>query len=188
VTDRRTIGRNARIAMAIGLATVLCVGLWGVGLVKVPDKRQQVPELVFEKENGQTLRLSDLRGRTILLNLWATWCVSCRTEMPTLARLNRRLGSSQFEVVALSVDRDGLEVVKPFFAEVGITDLTIYLNPTGDSIRLFKVTGLPTTVLIGRDGTELRRWIGPKDWDSPEVVAEISQLAALPAGAGNNAP
>lgn len=164
-------------AVQVGLlaAVAIAAAIWGVGtfLERKPESGP-VPNLSFKRNDGQELTLADLRGKAVLLNIWATWCVSCRTEMPALDRLQAKLGSEKFEVVALSVDRDGEEVVTPFFSATGIKNLAMYLNPEGDAVRAFKVTGLPTTVLIGPDGTERRRWVGPKEWDTPDVVAEIS--------------
>lgn len=140
-----------------------------------PAQSRPAIDLRFEREDGQSIRLANLRGKAILLNIWATWCLSCRTEMPSLDRLQRRMGSNAFEVVALSVDRDGAEVVKPFYAQFGIKDLAIYLDREGKAIRLFKIAGLPTTLLLDPDGTEVLRWVGPKEWDSPELIADISR-------------
>ncbi len=150
-----------------------------------PAQSRYTPGLRFEREGGQSIRLADLRGKAILLNIWATWCVSCRAEMPSLDRLQRRMGSNAFEVVALSIDRDGGEVVKPFYSQFGINDLKIYLDREGKALRSFKIVGLPTTLLLDPDGTEVLRWVGPKEWDSPELIADISRHIAAPSKPGN---
>lgn len=183
MTGRPTIHRRPLRALQVVLLAAIAIvaAVWGGGALrdKQPESRP-VPNLSFRRGDGQALSLAELSGKAVLLNIWATWCLSCRTEMPSLDRLQAQLGSTKFEVVALSVDRDGEEVVTPFFSETGITKLAMYLNPEGDAVRAFQITGLPTTILIGRDGRELRRWIGPKEWDAPKVIAEISGLTSTP--------
>lgn len=134
---------------------------------------ETVPALHFTDAEGATVSLGDFRGKTVLLNIWATWCVPCRKEMPALDRLQARLGGTDFEVVALSIDRGGLGAVRPFYEEIGIANLAIYLDEGDAAMRALGITGIPTTLLIDRDGRELRRWIGPAEWDSPEMETLI---------------
>lgn len=129
--------------------------------------------LNFENAQRKTVSLADFQGKAILLNVWATWCAPCRKEMPSLDRLQATMGSSQFEVVALSIDRTGLDVVTPFFTEIGIKNLDIYLDKPAAVMRRAAVIGLPTTLLIDGQGRELHRWVGPKEWDSAEAIEEI---------------
>lgn len=141
------------------------------------------PDLEFRDAEGKTVHLSDFRGRLVLLNLWATWCLPCREEMPTLDRLEGALGSDRFEVVALSVDRDGHELAKAFLAEVKAEHLALYNDPKGRANFTMKGYGLPTTILIGPDGTELGRLVGPATWDAPEAKALIEAALKLTSGA-----
>ena len=104
----------------------------------------------FVDEAGHKLKLDDFHGKFILLNVWATWCIPCRTEMPTLDALQAQLGGDQFQVLELSIDEGGFPVIRRFFTKIGITDLKPYL---ADSLRTFAalaVVGLPTTILIDR--------------------------------------
>lgn len=130
-------------------------------------------DLKFEDAQGSTVRLADFRGKFILLNVWATWCAPCRKEMPSLDRLQAAMGSSRFEVVPLSIDRGGLDAVRPFFAEIGIQNLGIYLDQRGAIMVAAALRGLPTTILVDASGREVRRWVGPKEWDSAEAINEI---------------
>ena len=167
---------------------VLCLGLAGIGAGAVLLNDAQRPPLaepgpiditgepsifLFENAKGNPVGLADFRGKAILLNVWATWCAPCRKEMPALDRLQAELGGPDFEVVALSVDRNGLDAVRPFFAEIGIENLDIYLDQPAAAMKALGVVGLPTTLLIDGNGRELQRWLGPKEWDSPELVGEI---------------
>jgi thiol-disulfide isomerase/thioredoxin len=130
-----------------------------------------MPEVYFADGEGTARSLADFRGKFVLLNLWATWCAPCRREMPTLDRLQAMLGGPSFEVVALSIDRAGIEPVRRFYAEFGIKALGLYIDTSGKALRELGAIGLPATVLIDRDGNELGRLIGPAEWDAPEMVA-----------------
>ena len=130
-----------------------------------------LPEIAFQDGNGQALTLDAFDGRTVLLNLWATLCVPCREEMPTLDALEAELGSPGFEVVALSIDRAGPEVVRTFFAEIGIEHLGLYIDTSMQASFDLVAPGIPTTLLIDGEGRELGRLIGPAEWDTKEMIA-----------------
>ncbi|MGR3461507.1 MAG: TlpA family protein disulfide reductase [Roseovarius sp.] len=125
----------------------------------------------FVDGDGRDLTLADFRGRVVLLNIWATWCPPCRDEMPTLDRLQARLGGADFHVLPLSIDRAGLGPVRRFYDEIGIAHLGMYLAEDIRVMAAFAVAGLPTTILIDRQGRELGRLSGPAEWDSPENIA-----------------
>ena len=134
---------------------------------------RKLPALRFLDGEGKETSLAAFQGKAVLLNVWATWCVPCREEMPTLDRLQGELGGTDFEVVALSIDRAGLDVVRRFYGEIGIRHLAMYIDGSGRAMRELSVLGLPTTLLVGREGRELGRRVGPAAWDAPEMVAFI---------------
>jgi thiol-disulfide isomerase/thioredoxin len=137
-----------------------------------------LPDLRFVDGAGAPRSLADFRGRVILLNLWATWCVPCRKEMPALDRLQAALGRPGFEVVALSLDQGGVAAVKSFYEELDLRALRIYVDQNGDALRKLGNVGIPLTVLVDRDGRELWRVIGPREWDQPAEANRIrSHLA-----------
>ena len=145
--------------------------------------RKQSPELLpnvaFQNADAQPLDLAGFKGKVVLLNLWATWCVPCRKEMPALDRLQAALGSSDFEVVALSIDRSGVAGARKFLDSIGITRLKLYADPSAKLANEFKAIGLPTTILIDRQGREIGRLIGPAEWDDADAQTLIkSTLAA----------
>ncbi|MBL8579243.1 MAG: TlpA family protein disulfide reductase [Mesorhizobium sp.] len=178
-----------RTVLAVGVAAVAGVGA-GALLIATPLSSwwssaqpqtgavAEISGFQFQAEDGSTLTLENFRGRAVLLNVWATWCPPCRKEMPSLDRLQAMKGGDRFEVVALSIDKGGADQVKPFYGDVGIEKLKMYLDAPGASMRALKIVGLPTTLLIGPDGRELARWAGPREWDEPAVVAEIDALLA----------
>jgi thiol-disulfide isomerase/thioredoxin len=137
-----------------------------------------LPDLQFNDAAQKPVALSAFRGKVVVLNLWATWCIPCRKEMPTLDDLQAKLGGPGFEVVALSVDRDGLGAVEPFFQKLGITHLATYLDPTGATAESLGAFGLPTTLLIDQHGQEVGLLIGPAEWNSPEMIAFLRGLVA----------
>lgn len=137
----------------------------------IHEAPRSLPEIRFDGENGQPLTLADFRGRTVLLNIWATWCVPCREEMPTLDALEAELGGPGFEVVPLSVDRAGPEVVRKFYAEIGVRHLGLYIDSSMRATFDLQAPGLPTTLLIDAEGRELGRLVGSAEWDAPEMIA-----------------
>jgi len=143
----------------------------------IHEAPKPIAAIQFEDADGRSRGLNDFRGKVVLLNIWATWCTPCRKEMPTLDRLQAALGGIDFEVVALSIDRR-MDAVRKFFAEVGIQRLAMYLDSSAKATRQLGAVGLPTTLLIDREGREIARLIGPAEWDSPEIAAFISCVIA----------
>ena len=130
----------------------------------------RVPDLSFYDAAGRPRRLADWRGKVVLLNVWATWCTPCRKEMPALERLQQKLGGSDFEVVALSIDRGGAADVRRFYEEIGIRSLTVYVDPESQATAKLKTLGVPTTLLLDRAGREVWRKTGAAEWDAEDVV------------------
>lgn len=142
------------------------------------DAPVAVPALEFADGEGHPRALADFRGKVVLLNIWATWCLPCRKEMPTLDRLQAALGGGDFEVVALSIDRRGVDAVKKFFTEIGVQHLAIYVDSSREANSALGILGLPATLLIDRRGLELGRISGPAEWDAPETVAFLKSIIA----------
>jgi thiol-disulfide isomerase/thioredoxin len=135
------------------------------------DRPEPAPEITFSDAAGNTLRLADFKGKVVLVNLWATWCAPCVKEMPALDRLQAKLGGADFGVLALSIDREGLAKVQPFFDAHKIAALAPYLDTGGRSPAQFGARGLPTTLLIDRDGTVVGRQEGAAEWDDDSSIA-----------------
>lgn len=141
------------------------------------------PAVTFSDREGGAVTLVDFRGRVLLLNIWATWCAPCVREMPSLDRLQAALGAEGLSVVALSVDREGLAAVEPFYRRLSLEALDIYLDPANEVGRSFTVPGLPTSYLIDPEGALVGALAGPAEWDSPEAQALIRHY--LPQDAGD---
>lgn len=138
---------------------------------KLPEP---LPEITFNDAAGKTLTLADFKGKVVLLNLWATWCAPCREEMPALDRLQKALGGDNFEVVALSLDRKGAEASQKFLTETNAGNLKLYIDATAKQGTTLKIVGMPTTILIDKEGREVGRLAGPAEWDSEEAKALIT--------------
>src|SRR6516225_11846009 len=138
-------------------------------VLEVPRLTQPIS---FQDGLGRTRGLADFKGKVVVLNIWATWCVPCRREMPALDRLQAELGGPEFAVVPLSIDHNGVDAINKFYSEIGIRNLPIYVDASGKAIRELGAVGLPTTVILDRSGQEIVRVVGPLDWE-PSVVVEF---------------
>jgi thiol-disulfide isomerase/thioredoxin len=145
-----------------------------VAAVNVATKPLQVPTMSFRDVGGQDRSMTDFRGRTVLLNLWATWCVPCRKEMPALEALQAKLGGENFEVVAINIDTRDPDKPKNWLKDVGITKLGYYADPTAkvfqDLKEVGKAFGMPTTLLVDPQGCEIAALAGPAEWASEDAV------------------
>ena len=146
----------------------------------------RLPDLTFEDVNGKPKKLSDWRGRTVLVNLWATWCVPCRKEMPALESLQTRLGGAGFEVVAVNIDTRDPEKPKNFLKEANLTRLGYFSDPKAkifqDLKAIGRALGMPTSVLVDGQGCEIATIAGPAEWGSDDAVKLIT-AAMKPAAA-----
>ncbi|MDJ1159568.1 TlpA disulfide reductase family protein [Chelatococcus sp. SYSU_G07232] len=146
-----------------------------VAAVQVAKEPRALPALAFTGPDGKPRTLADFKGKTVLLNLWATWCAPCRKEMPALDALQAKLGAEDFEVVAVNIDTRNLDRPKSWLAEVGVRNLAYYSDPEAKTFQELKAVGkafgMPTTVLVGKDGCELAHLSGPAEWASDDAVA-----------------
>jgi thiol-disulfide isomerase/thioredoxin len=144
--------------------------------LSVHKEPREVPDLAFMDADGNAKRLSDWRGKVVLLNLWATWCAPCKVEMPSLDRLQEKLGGDKFTVLTLSTDRTGLKEPAAFFAKSKIAHLGLYNDPSSLATVQLKAGGLPLSIILNEDGREAARLLGPADWDSQEMIAQVKSF------------
>jgi thiol-disulfide isomerase/thioredoxin len=189
-----------RVLGAVTVLFVLCLALLGVLLYRIATEPPIVaeqsesggadvaigkftplaeprpaPEVDFADQSGKTVALADFKGRVVLVNLWATWCAPCVKEMPSLARLQAKMGG--LAILAVSEDRGGEKVVAPFLAKLNLAGLAIYLDPKNDAAHAFRAQGLPTSILIGRDGRIIGTLEGAADWDSETMAGLVRGYA-----------
>lgn len=140
----------------------------------VADSPRKLPPLAFKDAAGKPKSLAEWQGRTVLLNLWATWCVPCRKEMPALDALQRQLGGPGFEVVAVNIDTRDPAKPKAWLAETGIKDLAYYADPSAkifqDLKAVGKAFGMPTTLVVDPSGCEIAALAGPAEWASGDAL------------------
>ncbi|PWE32475.1 thioredoxin [Maritimibacter sp. 55A14] len=139
---------------------------------------REVSQAEFTDAEGGTHTLADFRGKHVVLNFWATWCAPCRKEMPTLDALEAEFGSEDFQVVIVATGRNSLTGIRKFFDEVGVENLTIYLDPKQQLAREMSVLGLPITMILNPEGQEIARAMGDADWHSDSARAIIGALTA----------
>jgi peroxiredoxin len=162
--------------LKITLATV-AVGLAAViGLAALQRRSPALaPDFAVPDLSGQAVRLSGLRGKVVLLNLWTTWCPPCREEMPSMEKLYQRLRDRGFVLLAVSQDEGGKEAVEPFVRDLGLT-FPVLVDPEHQVGDRYQVWGYPESFIIDREGRVVERVIGPRDWTSPEQVAALERV------------
>jgi len=177
-TLTRNAGGDTTCRPAVELARKIAPFAHGeVAAVNVAKSPLRVPDLSFQDAAGKQLTLEHWRGRTVLLNLWATWCVPCRKEMPALDALEQRLGGPEFEVVAVNIDTRDPDKPKAWLKEVGVQKLAYYADPAAKSFQDLKSVGrafgMPTTLLIDPKGCEIATIAGPAEWASDDAITLI---------------
>ncbi|NOY67498.1 MAG: TlpA family protein disulfide reductase [Gammaproteobacteria bacterium] len=144
-------------------------------LVKKPYK---APDFELKDENDVVYRLSDFRGKVVVINFWATWCPPCRYEMPSLERLWNKVKDNNVILLAINVGEDA-DTIFGFTGELQLT-MPIPMDVNGDVIKLYPVTGLPTTYIINREGLVTHRAMGSREWDSDSIVKKLLKMAEPP--------
>ena len=148
-----------------------------VAAVNVASEAHRLPALRFKDAGGADKTLADWRGKVVLLNLWATWCVPCRKEMPALAALQQKLGGPDFQVVAVNIDTRNLDKPKAWLSEAGVTGLGYYSDASAHVFQELKADGkaigMPTSLLVDRNGCELAALAGPAEWASDDALALV---------------
>jgi thiol-disulfide isomerase/thioredoxin len=155
-----------------------------VAALAVAQTPFHVPDLSFKDAQGRDKTLADWHGRTVLLNLWATWCIPCRREMPALDALEQKRGGPDFEVVAVNIDTRDPQKPLTFLRDVGVSHLAYYAD---QSARVFedlksagKAFGMPTTIIVDRAGCEIGTMAGPAEWASDDGLKLVSTAIASP--------
>lgn len=186
---RHGTGGDVACRPAVALSRKLAPLAQGeVAALTMATKPLKLPDLTFEDANGNTKKLSDWHGRTVLVNLWATWCVPCRKEMPALDSLQGKLGGPDFQVVAVNIDTRDPEKPRNFLKDENLTRLSFFSDEKAkvfqDLKNIGRALGMPTSVLVDGQGCEIATIAGPADWASDDAVKLIS-AAIKPAAAGS---
>jgi thiol-disulfide isomerase/thioredoxin len=182
---KRNAAGDSACAAAVDLSRKLTPLVRGeVAALTMATAPLRLPDLAFEDSDGKPRKLSDWRGRTVLVNLWATWCVPCRREMPALDRLQARLGGKNFEVVAINIDTRDPEKPRGFLKQANLTRLAYFSDKKAkvfqDLKAIGRALGMPTSVLVDSQGCEIGTIAGPAEWDSDDAVKLIAAAATPP--------
>lgn len=182
VTERGAVESGGRCAAATAKAAALKpFASDGLAALLPADAPADFSDLVLRAPNGGERRLTEFAGRTLVVNMWATWCIPCRTEMPHLQALQEKRGRADFQVVALNVDVGSPDKPGRFLKEIGATSLVDLRDPEMRAFNQLKskglVLGLPTTFVVDRTGCALASLAGPAEWDSPAALAMIEAVA-----------
>jgi thiol-disulfide isomerase/thioredoxin len=172
------VGRYQAQAPVVATAPKVAETKPGTGLDKLvrAAEPKPMPAIAFADGDGRGVSLADMKGKVLLVNLWATWCAPCKVEMPSLNRLAAKLGGPDFAIVPISFDWSGPDKPRAFLAESKLDALPLYIDVRKDLMQKFAAPGLPLTVLIDREGREVARLAGTAEWDSAEAEALIRQV------------
>ncbi|MCC7046996.1 MAG: TlpA family protein disulfide reductase [Alphaproteobacteria bacterium] len=180
--------RAASVLLLAGLAALAAGGLAAAadkpplkGDMKdfvLAEPAKPLPAMAFTDLDGKELSLDAFKGRVVVLNLWATWCVPCIKEMPSLERLAAKMKDRPVAVMSISQDRGGAKQVTPFLEKQGLKTLPIYLDPKGVVLKAINGRGLPTTLIVDQQGREVGRLEGDAEWDGANALALIEHVLA----------
>ena len=179
------IGRRLVLAAGGTLAAGLCArkpladGLKPLSAaLRLREPPAESPDFAFADAGGGEHRLAEFHGRGMVINFWATWCAPCVEEMPSLATLSTRLAPDDIAVLPLSSDRGGVPVVQAFYEKIAVRSLPVLLDPRGAAAHAFNARGLPTSVLIDRQGLVRATVEGAADWSSAEAYEQVRKLVS----------
>jgi thiol-disulfide isomerase/thioredoxin len=165
------------------VASVAALAKGELAALVAPQKPRSLQPISFKSADGTDRTLQDFAGKTVLLNLWATWCVPCREEMPALNRLQAEKGGNGFQVVAINIDTGSDEKPKNFLQDVGVDKLGLYRDSTMGVFNALKkeglAFGLPVTLILDKQGCLIGSMNGPAAWDSPQALDFVTQISAL---------
>ena len=136
--------------------------------IVIHEKPTQIRELKFKDSNLNEVDLTNKKGNIMILNFWATWCAPCKREMPSLEKLAEN--NPNIKVYPINTEKPNKLRTRDFYNSVGITSLDIYFDPELKLVKFFKMRGLPTSILINKNGMEFGRVLGEIDFDSPEFL------------------
>ena len=185
---RRSANGDSACSGAVELARKIAPLAHGeVAALTMATSPLRLPDLAFDDADGKPRKLSEWRGKTVLVNLWATWCVPCRKEMPALDSLQAKLGGKDFEVVAINIDTRDPDKPRNFLKEANLTKLGYFTDQKAkvfqDLKSIGKALGMPTSVLVDGQGCEIANLAGPAEWASDDAI-KLIKAALQPATAG----
>lgn len=175
LTRRALVAAAGTVAAGVPLGKPRAAGLQGIEALKLLDAPKPV-QIAFTTADGSPRSLADYAGQGVVLNLWATWCVPCVREMPSLAAFASVVARERIAVLPLSSDRAGAPAVEKFYKDLGVANLPVLLDPKSAAAHALAVRGIPTTLIIDRAGREVAWLEGGMDWASDDALAAVRKL------------
>lgn len=179
MTRRTLVAAAGTLAATVPLGKLRAQAMQGIEQLHTLPQPRKLDGVTFTAADGTARSLADYAGRGVVLNMWATWCVPCVREMPALDELADAVKPSGIVVLPVSSDRGGAAVVQKFYTDHGITHLPVLLDPMGTMARTLNVRGIPTTLLIDRQGQEVGWLEGSADWAAPDAVTVVRKIAEV---------
>jgi len=136
------------------------------------------PNFTLPDLNGKKIELKDYRGKVVFLNFWATWCLTCEEEMPSMENLYKKFKGNSFEILTISIDTEGKQIVAPYMKKFDLT-FSALLDPKSKVAKLYRTTGVPETFIINKEGFIVHKAIGPRTWDTEESLNAFNNLLHL---------
>lgn len=166
-----------RKAITIGILSLLAIAAFYITACRSNNvgERVRAPDFTLPDLDGNEVSLSDFKGKVIFLHFWATWCPPCRNEMPSVEVLYQKLKDKDFELLAVSLDRQGSSAVEPFIRDYGLT-FPILLDLDGKVARTYKVRGIPSTFIVDKEGLIAERVVGARDWTASDSIKKFLSL------------
>jgi thiol-disulfide isomerase/thioredoxin len=180
ITRRGVIAAGGTLAAGLNARKPRAAQLHDLGSTLVPtDPPVAAPDIVFADASGKEHHLSEFAGHGMVINLWATWCVPCVEELPSLAALSKMLAPADIAVLPLSSDRGGAQAVESFYRQHAVTGLPVLLDPKGAAAHAWHARGIPTTLIIDTKGRERARVEGSADWSTAAAARIVRNLVAV---------
>jgi peroxiredoxin len=168
--------------LLVGLVMIygfLTRGIVDSGSSTIPRVGQPVADFVLSDLQGRQVRLSSMRGKVVFINVWATWCQPCIDEMPTIQRLYEQMRARGLEVLTISLDPLGAQIVEPFMQRYQLT-FPVLLDPKSQVEKLYGTTGVPESFVVDQNGRLVEKVVGPRDWSDPQTLAMFQRLLQAP--------
>jgi peroxiredoxin len=176
---------NYRAVILVFLAAAVLLVFWALKqkdsfILDTLKVGRPAPNFEFPGLDGKIVSLADYRGKVVLVNIWATWCPPCIDEMPSMEKLYNELKGEDFEILAVSIDAQGIKSVAPFMKAYKLS-FPALIDTAGTIKNLYKATGIPESFIIDKEGILIKKIIGPLDWATPEILRFLRDLINKPA-------